>query len=389
MELDARLALIFLAIETAGVSLTAVLLALLARESGRGFARWWATGWTVLAAAHATLLAWLAAGRGQAWLLLPYLAGEYTFAVLMARGFTLFRLGPCSWRRQRWFFAILAVWTLGLLWAAGDTPDHLFRVHAIAMGGLMLVALEQAYRVTPPGQHRTGRRVAVAALLALSIDAVGLAALEWLDAGGLASAQALLPFSALIDLVLLTALGFGEALLVMELLSADLQQTNRELAAARDRMAEQARIDPLTRALNRHAFHTLFGERAGAYAHTSGCVVVIDIDNLKGLNDSMGHAAGDQAIRTAAGLIRQGIRADDLLFRWGGDEFLAILFWVSEEATEARLRALNERRRNVPGQPHLSWGIARFDGADSLGLAIEQADRAMYEGRARRRDAAG
>ncbi len=55
------------------------------------------------------------------------------------------------------------------------------------------------------------------------------------------------------------------------------------------------------------------------------------MDNLKAINDGLGHTAGDKAIREVAGAIRSVIRADDLLFRWGGDEFLVVLVGLPED----------------------------------------------------------
>ena len=54
-------------------------------------------------------------------------------------------------------------------------------------------------------------------------------------------------------------------------------------------------------------------------------VVMADVDRLKRINDAEGHEAGDEAIRSVANAIRKRIRADDLLFRWGGDEFLVVM----------------------------------------------------------------
>ena len=208
-------------------------------------------------------------------------------------------------------------------------------------------------------------------------------AVGWARTRGYELPVDVLLYRSLVDLVLETGLGFGSVVLVMELVTAELAQSNLELAAARDRLEVQARVDPLTDALNRHAFHTLFGDRPAA--PTAGCAVLIDIDNLKQLNDTQGHAAGDQAIRDAAKVIRHAIRADDLLFRWGGDEFLAILFGMSEGDAHARFRGLLERIVEDPTAPRISWGIAQFQDQPSIGTAIEAADRAMYAGRERRR----
>jgi diguanylate cyclase len=78
-----------------------------------------------------------------------------------------------------------------------------------------------------------------------------------------------------------------------------------------------ARVDPLTASLNRHAFCSM-AEGYRATGEASGCVAVVDMDALKPINDSLGHTSGDAAIRAVARAIRQVVRADDLVFRWGG-----------------------------------------------------------------------
>ena len=122
----------------------------------------------------------------------------------------------------------------------------------------------------------------------------------------------------------------------------------------------------------------------------AGCVAVADLDSLKAINDSFGHAAGDAAIRAVARAIRQVVRADDLVFRWGGDEFLVVLFGVSEEEAAQRLDAVDVMLAAVPvpGSPQplsvtVSRGVAAFESLAGLERAIEVADDRMY----RRKDA--
>ena len=93
----------------------------------------------------------------------------------------------------------------------------------------------------------------------------------------------------------------------------------------------------------------------------------MDLDALKAVNDTFGHAAGDAAIRAVARAIRQIVRADDLVFRWGGDEFLAVLFGVSEEEARRRLDGLDSMLDvvPVPGSPEplavsVSAGVSTF-----------------------------
>lgn len=388
MPLDLPLDLIFLAMEAAGVSLTGILLAALASETGREYARRWAAGWALLAVSLVSLLAAQASGSGARILLAVHLVGGYAFAMLSARGFAVYR-GDALGRRQDLVLApVLAAWTAGLV-VLGEDVGSILRSHGLALGILLLAAFADSRRTRSPGGHRTGRWVSLMALLALSMSFAGLGLLEWSGAWGASVVRVLLPFKALVDLTLLTALGFGQALLVMETVSADLARSNAELAAARDRLHVQARVDPLTSALNRHAFHSLLGGRDEDLAQRGGCVVIIDIDRLKEVNDTRGHAAGDEMIRAAAAMIRRVVRADDLLFRWGGDEFLAILFGLGETGVDARLRGLQEHRVETPEAPSLSWGIAPFESLLRIGDAIEAADRAMYDGRARRKHATG
>src|SRR5437764_13617847 len=111
-------------------------------------------------------------------------------------------------------------------------------------------------------------------------------------------------------------------------------------------MEAKLRIDPLTDALNRHSFYSI--QRG-----LTGVVVVIDIDQLKRINDEAGHPAGDAVIRATANALRGRIRADDLLFRWGGDEFLLIVPGSTLDLVNERLSALDDGLRvNVAGREH-------------------------------------
>ncbi|HEX6044375.1 MAG TPA: GGDEF domain-containing protein [Pyrinomonadaceae bacterium] len=166
----------------------------------------------------------------------------------------------------------------------------------------------------------------------------------------------------------------------------EVELTTRELVDARDQLELLAKMDPLTEALNRHAFHSLLRHpQSGEEAKTSGSVAVIDIDNLKPINDTWGHAAGDKAIRAVARAMRSLIRADDMLFRWGGDEFLVLMFKLPEAEANRRMEKLNqiledncERWTGMPVTVTVSHGVAGFDSLTGLGAAIEAADKTMY-----------
>jgi len=189
----------------------------------------------------------------------------------------------------------------------------------------------------------------------------------------------------LYDLILETLLGFGLIMLVLETVAAELRDANLELARARDRLEVQARVDPLTEVFNRHAFYSLLETPEAGRPH-DGCAVVVDVDNLKRVNDWFGHAAGDATIRAAAKAVRAIVRPDDMLFRWGGDEFLVLVFGMTEAEARARMATLDRvAAGGSPEVPALSWGVARFDTERAIGTAIERADDDMYAHRRERR----
>jgi diguanylate cyclase (GGDEF)-like protein len=120
---------------------------------------------------------------------------------------------------------------------------------------------------------------------------------------------------------------------------------------------------------------------------------MMDLDHFKTLNDTLGHAAGDELLRSIAQIIRSTIRTTDHAFRWGGDEF-AILCEATD-ATAARglanrltslVDALAKTCRGVPVPPGLSIGMTTLDkGADPNPRSIiEAADRVLYEVKAAR-----
>jgi len=109
---------------------------------------------------------------------------------------------------------------------------------------------------------------------------------------------------------------------------------------------------------------------------------MMDIDHFKGINDGYGHAAGDYVLQTVAALLRNNLRASDVLARWGGEEF-AILIPESDSRETAAMAeklpvmlAMHEFE-HLP-KVHASFGVAEYRRGDSLDALCERADRAMY-----------
>ena len=118
-------------------------------------------------------------------------------------------------------------------------------------------------------------------------------------------------------------------------------------------------------------------------------ILYMDLDNFKDVNDSVGHSVGDEVLITIAGLLKDAVRTEDIVFRLGGDEFAVLLDGMtgSESLPAAeRLRAVVEAHRfELEGRLFpltLSIGLKEIDGALTMGELLSQADIAMYRAKA-------
>lgn len=121
-------------------------------------------------------------------------------------------------------------------------------------------------------------------------------------------------------------------------------------------------------------------KREGRYRFS---VVVVDVDNLKRINDQVGHAAGDEALRWVAQFLREGLRLHDICARLGGDEFLVVLPACGEKDARDFIDRLNRRWRAAaerdPGIVAISIGSASYPTQGStLSELLAVADDAMY-----------
>jgi diguanylate cyclase (GGDEF)-like protein len=146
-----------------------------------------------------------------------------------------------------------------------------------------------------------------------------------------------------------------------------------------------ARTDGLTGALSRHGFFERVPLRAdGIHVATAGSVLYCDIDGLKGVNDRRGHKAGDDLIRTFADTAREVLREDDLLGRFGGDEFVVFLPHTDDFAAwHVAETLLTELRRSGPTPITVSIGIAHAPAGATLDRVVQHADQAMYDAKRR------
>ncbi len=155
--------------------------------------------------------------------------------------------------------------------------------------------------------------------------------------------------------------------------------------------------DPLTGVYNREFLSQNLPaelERAHQWAHPLS-VAMVDVDHFKSINDSYGHSIGDQVLAMVAGNLRATIRNDDMLIRYGGEEFLAVLpradagrAWEVGERMRACLA--KQKMTSGPEKVHISVGVAQFKyhgiKRESAKELIRRADAALYEAKSRGRN---
>jgi len=155
----------------------------------------------------------------------------------------------------------------------------------------------------------------------------------------------------------------------------------------RDAMAWAATHDALTRVANRQSFELVVAEQLSERRrHESTCALFIDLDGFKPVNDSAGHAAGDQLLKDVASIVRSRIRADDVVARLGGDEFGVLLRRCTLESAlevaegiRARVEAHAMPWNGSSFQVQTSIGVVHIDAAyKDVASVIAAADAACY-----------
>ncbi len=148
------------------------------------------------------------------------------------------------------------------------------------------------------------------------------------------------------------------------------------------RLQVQATTDPLTGLANRRVFlDALERLRPG------GAVVFVDLDHFKRLNDTLGHAAGDEVLRAFGAALRSSVRDGDCAARYGGEEFALVLpSAASVDMTEAARVVVERLGSRWEGPVTFSVGIATHRAGDTPAATLARADGAVYEAKARGRN---
>lgn len=153
-------------------------------------------------------------------------------------------------------------------------------------------------------------------------------------------------------------------------------------------LKEMATQDHLTGLKNRHFFdmymsHEMEKVKRGV---ENMVILMIDVNNFKVINDTCGHVAGDQVLKDCATILSKSVRSSDVLFRFGGDEFLIVMSNAGQSESEIlrqritdNLKEWNSRQRGYDVRISLSIGYALLTESSDLDEVIGQADLMMYE----------
>lgn len=148
------------------------------------------------------------------------------------------------------------------------------------------------------------------------------------------------------------------------------------------RLEEMSLRDPLTGCYNRRYLVRL-RQRLETREACFGALV-LDVDDFKSYNDRLGHQAGDSILQHLAAFLGDNLRTEDAVVRWGGDEFLLLLFRETDEAVEEVARRLCQLRETEE-LPPFSIGWAARTAEETLDQTIARADHALLSVRARER----
>lgn len=168
-------------------------------------------------------------------------------------------------------------------------------------------------------------------------------------------------------------------------LELSLAERNQQLEQAVRRVSQLAIRDSLTGLLNRRAMlASIDTERSRAGRQGQILVLALgDIDHFKALNDDHGHQVGDEVLQQVARLLEQALRPQDLLSRWGGEEFLCLLIAPNEQHAMTAIERLRQRLADTPLATAagtltvtMSFGLARLD--ESFESSLHAADQALY-----------
>ncbi len=375
--------------QLASVIMIALFYATLARSLKRAELVWWARSWWSNALAMAVTVTY--------WVFVPtssvnpvlrgaYVGGKVVFAVLLVQGARAMCRPGSDWLGKR---TIIAIASAAVVLGAFALPT-INDLGVVVQGTLALLFLWSASTLL------TSRGSAISWLAAGFVVRGGLAAIEALAYGAymvpagqlppraIHIIQAFLGAHTLIDLGGEWLLALGGVLAITQRAQHEIETANTDLLNVQAQLRNLADRDPLTGLANRRALPEMFR----TVFQTGAVFVFFDLDSFKAINDTYGHAVGDQCLERFAAAMKSSFRPGDCIVRYAGDEFVVVAPAMKVGMVDERIARMRERLE-LPDESGVvvafSAGIALMDPGGDAETALHQADEAMYAAKALKR----
>jgi diguanylate cyclase len=266
-----------------------------------------------------------------------------------------------------WWFSTLSV---------PEAPPAFVRAAAYVITAL-------AFALTPGSVG--GRAILSSSFFLWAVERVvmGLAYLRYTDP---AAMPGFYSYGHFVEMFLEMTVGVGIIILLFEASQAQLQSEMQRLVESDSQVKEMGIRDRLTGLYNRHYFNDVIRRELARSRRHGGAlsVLLIDVDRFKEINDIRGHQVGDGVLQFVANYLTAGVRESDLVFRWGGDEFLVLLTQADEASAAQKCEELaNRHLPKLPGDERLridlSVGWATHQPNAEFPKTLAEADARMYE----------
>jgi diguanylate cyclase (GGDEF)-like protein len=324
-------------------------------------------GWLLIAAGQVVGTRAIAGG--------PHgVGGALVVAGLVLIGLSL-PSAPHGWRWRR-VGVVLAV-ALPLVIAAIVLPTVAWR--GLWGAALLVVAVWLGQQW---GEHRS-RPLFNLGIALLTLSATGLMVTSIRPSLGLLS-------EGVVGVLILCGMVGVASATILDQVTAEVGSLRRKLADLEEDHEHLLRLseaDPLTGCPTRQALRAWFERWDGGEPVS---VVLIDVENLKRINERHGHGVGDEALRLVAGVLMGSIRPGDLVVRWGGDEFVVVLRGADHEAAKRRFTGLIDTLQESTGAfPYeetlrVDWGVSSCSSPSDISRALAEADERMFAMKRRR-----
>jgi diguanylate cyclase (GGDEF)-like protein len=338
--------------------------------------RLWTLAWLADSFALAAVLVLTHVQSGELPLrmvLVCYLGGKTTFVLLMVAGArNHVRPGAEPNIRSAPLAALIVIWSF----AVGSLADRVVIAQFAQSTMVAVVLAVGGWIVLRNPRSQISRWLGVALGLQSAVFLVYSVVL----APTLAGHEPLSPFmsySSFLDAWLEMVLALSCLAAVADRSEEQLRYANRELLGSQDQLSRMVDTDPLTGLANRRALRPVMDR-----ATSSGAALVfLDINDFKLINDRYGHPVGDAVLQRLANLLREVFRPEDVVVRYGGDEFLVVAPGMSADSVAQRAESIrSEVAESQTGIPpiRLAIGITEIEVGGDPSAALVRADHLMY-----------